>query len=355
MAIYVRAIDQMSNHTAADLRGSIGDILFQEGVVDLSGGHLEVTENTVPDMSVNAAKGIAYVLNDSFTEFSSLQHYWDVIVDSDQNVSISSNPSGSTRIDLICLKIDTTVTPDANASNVATVVAVEGTPGGGAPSLPSNHLQLAQVSVANGATSITDANITDSRQQLEIKKLGSDESLNDFLDTPKRTVYASNFQPTTTDGCGTLAQEEVSGVANFPKDFFVLPFDSSSDERAFANFAWPASWGAGTIRFRFFGFVKSGVGSAGQTVVFDLKAICFSNDDALDTNFTAGQNTSITLTTQEDMQISAWSSAITIANTPAAGDMMNIILTRDVSEDTLSGDFQLIGIQIEYQQDSYGD
>ena len=34
---------------------------------------------------------------------------------------------------------DTGVTPDANASNVATIVSVEGTPGGGAPAVPSNH------------------------------------------------------------------------------------------------------------------------------------------------------------------------------------------------------------------------
>ncbi len=171
--IYVRAIDGMTNHTAGDLRSTIGDLIGTEGVLDLS-THLEVTENDTPDMSVNVAPGVAYVLNDDWTEFASLQKYWDVLVDAEENAVITANSSGSTRYDLICLFVDTTVDPDANASNVATVKVVAGTPGAGQPATPDNHLLLAVIEVADGATTIETDDITDSRVQMaySIKTLG---------------------------------------------------------------------------------------------------------------------------------------------------------------------------------------
>lgn len=166
MSTYVRAIDGMSNHTAADLRAALYDFISSPGVLDLEGGHLLVEEYSTPNMSVDVNPGIAYVLNDSFTEFSSDPKFWDIIVDATVNVSISSNPSGSTRIDLICLKVDTGVSPNADASNVSTVLVVEGTPGAGQPATPSNHELLAVVTVANGETSIENADIADSRESV---------------------------------------------------------------------------------------------------------------------------------------------------------------------------------------------
>ena len=192
MSLYVRAIDQMSNHTAADLRGFLADFIEDEGVLDVSGGHFLTVQNGTPNMSVNVPTGIGYVLNDSWTEFSSDQRIWDVLVDATVNVVISSNPSGSTRIDLICLKVDTGVTPDANASNVATIVSVEGTPGGGAPAVPSNHLLIATVSVSSGATSIVDANITDNRVQIGTKVR--------LINTKTITTVASSATPTPVIG-----------------------------------------------------------------------------------------------------------------------------------------------------------
>lgn len=166
MAHYVQAIDQMTNHTAGDLRSAFNNFIFQEGVVDLSGGHYEVTEKSTPDMSVDIASGRSFILNDSWTEFSSAIRFYDTLLDADTNVSISSNASGSTRIDIICIKINTAVTPDANASNVASIIVVEGTPGAGAPSTPSDHLKIAEVTVANGETAITNSEISDTRTQV---------------------------------------------------------------------------------------------------------------------------------------------------------------------------------------------
>src|SRR5690606_19243390 len=72
----------------------------------------------------------------------------------------------STRIDLIAIKVDTTVT-DANPDNtgVASLVVVEGTPGAGVPATPANHIALYQVTIVNGETEITDAEVTDVREE----------------------------------------------------------------------------------------------------------------------------------------------------------------------------------------------
>lgn len=164
MSIYVRIRDGMDNATEADIRGFSSDIILQEGI--LSANHLLVEESDTPGMTVKVNQGIAYVPNSAWSEFSSSIKYWDVLVDADAELNISSNPSGSTRVDKICLKVDTAASPDTDASNVATLVVVEGTPGAGAPATPDYHLALATVSVADGATTITNTEITDVRQRM---------------------------------------------------------------------------------------------------------------------------------------------------------------------------------------------
>lgn len=74
--------------------------------------------------------------------------------------AIASNSSGSTRIDLVVLRLSRTTWD-------VTVQIVQGTPGAGAPSSTKDlgttgvyELVLAQVSVANNASTITAANVT---------------------------------------------------------------------------------------------------------------------------------------------------------------------------------------------------
>jgi len=166
MSIYLRIRNGMTNATEGDVRGNINDLLIQGGIIDAD--HLLVSEADTPAMEVKVAPGIFYVPNSSWTEFSYEIRFWDGLLDAEEIVSISSNPSGSTRIDLIAVKVDTTVVSDANSSNVASIVVVEGTPGAGAPATPANHLKLAEVTVASGATSITNANISDSRTYIKM-------------------------------------------------------------------------------------------------------------------------------------------------------------------------------------------
>lgn len=151
-----------------DWQASLQDFISQAGVVDLAGGDAEVTEIGTPAMKVEVAAGRIYVENSSWTQNSFEPKYYTVTADDSEELDISSNPSGSTRIDLICQKIDKITTPNDTASNVAPLIVVEGTPGAGVPATPADHEALAEVTVASGASSIVNANINDVRRQVQL-------------------------------------------------------------------------------------------------------------------------------------------------------------------------------------------
>jgi len=80
------------------------------------------------------------------------------------NLTIAANSSGSTRIDRIVVQV---ALSGAASTHTITLEVLQGTPGAGAPALTQTattwEMSLAQVSVADGASSITNANITDER------------------------------------------------------------------------------------------------------------------------------------------------------------------------------------------------
>lgn len=157
-----------------DIRGNSADFIKNSyGVVNLE-EHLLVHEADSPSMNVVIDGGVGYIPNDSYDELDSDSiKFWEAVVSGDtlsRTVSIDSNPSGQTRIDLICLKIDPGKTPDLNASNIAELVAVKGTAGSGRPETPPFHLPLASVTVVNGATEIENEDITDEREQIKFKE-----------------------------------------------------------------------------------------------------------------------------------------------------------------------------------------
>lgn len=204
-----------------DIRGNSTDFIDTYGVVDLDAGHLEVTEADTPSMNVVVAGGVGYIPNSSFDELDSDSvRFWEAVVGGttgERTLSISSNSSGSTRIDLVCLKIDTGASPDYYASDVAELIIVEGTPGAGAPATPSNHLLLAEVEVVNGASSIEDADITDERVQALFKvdfippTSDTVETLTNKRITKRVTSIASSATP--TPNADTTDQYQVTALA----------------------------------------------------------------------------------------------------------------------------------------------
>lgn len=156
--------------TDADLMNLAVNFL-SPGVVGAN--DLVVQQQGTPNMTVLIATGKVYVLNGA----GSMMYLGTL--DATQNVTIGNNSSGNPRIDAVVVKIDTSVTPNNIASNVATLVVVPGTPAA-SPSAPSDSAiqtavgagnafyRLANVTVANGAVSITTANIASTRAQAKL-------------------------------------------------------------------------------------------------------------------------------------------------------------------------------------------
>lgn len=118
-------------------------------------------------------------------------------------VTITANSSGNPRIDNIVVEVDDTAFSDA--SDVAVVKAVAGTPAGSpvAPALLANQTLLAQVAVANGFSTIVAANITDKRVSADIGSASSGFSgtaLKGTYNPAKPILHAYGHITGTSDG-----------------------------------------------------------------------------------------------------------------------------------------------------------
>lgn len=178
------------------------DITKQSGVVDLDGGDWAVAEHSPANMSVDVASGFGYLKKTIMTYrgYSSAANV----------VTITANSSGNPRIDSIVAYADLAATPDATASNVLKFAAVAGTPAS-SPVAPDDtaivaaigsgnpYLVLADVAVANGASSITDSEITDQRVAAMINALGgvADANLENVTMKGVKQNHTTNTDGTT--------------------------------------------------------------------------------------------------------------------------------------------------------------
>lgn len=166
---------------------------------------------------------------------------------------------------------------------------------------------------------------------------------------PKLTGTADIWVPVqamypTADG-GSSAITTVEVTEGRP-ELRVLDFDKDTTEFAQFSIAMPKSWNEGTITFEAYWTAASGSGGCS----WGLQGVAISNDDAVATAFGTAVVVDDTLIAANDLHISPTSSAITIAGTPAAGDLcfFQVFRDHDDSNDTLSVDARLIGIKIHY-------
>jgi hypothetical protein len=107
------------------------------------------------------------------------------------------------------------------------------------------------------------------------------------------------------------------------------------------------TYDAGTVTVKFHWSAASGTGNA----KWDVAARAFGDDDAIDqalgTEQTSGTDT---LLATNDMHVTATTSALTIAGTPAANKPTYFQITRDVGTDTLNADAKLLGCTIEFTE-----
>jgi hypothetical protein len=161
----------------------------------------------------------------------------------------------------------------------------------------------------------------------------------------KQAIYiaASGIQPSVSGGCAALAS--LASAANQP-DLVYLAFDPTTQEYAQFGFVMPEKWNGGTITF-----IPHWSHAATTTnfgVVWDLQAVAVANDGAIATAYGTAQTSTDTGGTTNDLYNGPESSAITVAGSPAGGQMVFGRLSRVTGNgsDTMAIDARLHGITV---------
>ena len=166
-------------------------------------------------------------------------------------------------------------------------------------------------------------------------------------------IPAAAMRPASTNGCATLT--EVETTATRP-DMQVLDFDSSTQEYAQFSVAMPKSWNEGTVTAQFYWTHATAVAT---DVIWGIQGVGVSDNDTIDIAYGTAQTVTDTFhNTAEDLAVSAATSAITLAGTPAAGDLAFFQVYRDADaggDTTNSTDARLIGVKINYTTNATND
>jgi hypothetical protein len=164
-------------------------------------------------------------------------------------------------------------------------------------------------------------------------------------------VPAGAMYPSTTNPCSDLEQVQTTALR---PDLKVLDFATGADEFAQFSVAFPKSWNEGTVTFQPYWTVT---GTNTGDVVWALSGIAVSNDDTINTAFGTPAITAALAHsgTSNDLMVTNESGAITIAGSPAVGDVCFFQIARDVSFDSQTGDARLIGLKLFFTTDAAND
>ena len=135
----------------------------------------------------------------------------------------------------------------------------------------------------------------------------------------------------------------------------VLDFDASTAQYAQFAIAMPKSWNLGTVTYQV--FWSPSTTNTGNCI-FGLQGVSCTEGDTADVAFgTAIEVTDAGIGTVEDVQMTAVSSAMTIAGSPADDDQTFFQLYRDAADvsDDFTGEARVLGIKLFYTTDAAND
>ena len=216
-----------------------------------------------------------------------------------------------------------------------------------------NEFTLANASTGNGptlsATGETNVGININPKGTGVLKSGSGA----IKIAGKETIWipASAMYPATTNGADP---QQVETTATRP-DMKVLDFDPSTDQYAQFSIAMPKSWNEGTLTFQYY-WSPSNTNTG--DVAMELQAVAIADDSTIDVVYgSVRQKKDAGTGTVEDLLISGESDAMTVAGSPAAGELTFFQLLRNAGtgDDSYTGDCRLIGIKIFYTTDAAND
>ncbi len=134
-----------------------------------------------------------------------------------------------------------------------------------------------------------------------------------------------------------------------------VDFDSTGDEYVHFQIAFPKKWNESTVTFQVWWTSES---TTTDGVAWALQGVSFSDSLTLDTAYgTAVVVTDDAQSAAKDVYITAESTAVTIAGTPAVDELVSFRFLRDVSDanDDMVLDAKLIGIKLFWTTDSNND
>lgn len=148
---------QNGSHPAENDRLSMQSIIATTGTIGTTS--LAVTQASTPGMAVQMAAGWGAIVGNFTTNMGVYQFYNDAAT----QVSVTAADATNPRIDRVVVTVNDSYY--SGSTNNVTFTVVAGTPSASpaAPATPTNSLSLATIAVAANATSIVNANITDTR------------------------------------------------------------------------------------------------------------------------------------------------------------------------------------------------
>ncbi|TIU02344.1 MAG: DUF2793 domain-containing protein [Mesorhizobium sp.] len=169
----------------------------------------------------------------------------------------------------------------------------------------------------------------------------------------KHTIWvpATAMMARSTNGAAQ-GTAEMSSNKNMVK---TLDFDASTQEFAQFDVAMPKSYNGGTITFIPYWSHAATLTNFG--VAWGVDAVAISDDDTLDVAFGTSVVVTDTGGTTNDLYVGAESGAITIAGSPATGDLIQFRIHRDPANgsDTLAVDARLHGVRVIFTTNAAND
>ncbi len=131
-------------------------------IVAGKGGQLRVTQTATASMSVVVASGIAMIAGGNIV----LQGSYVCINDDNVTLTVPASHATLPRRDIVVARVEDAQYAGTNNQWVLEVIAGTAATTPVTPATPISSFKLAEIAVAAGATSITNANITDTRDYL---------------------------------------------------------------------------------------------------------------------------------------------------------------------------------------------
>jgi hypothetical protein len=169
-----------------------------------------------------------------------------------------------------------------------------------------------------------------------------------LLQVASTTITKSELIPIEWAEDGATAPAAAAQVGT--TDLIARSFAEDADNDVIIYWQLPLDYSAG-VKYRVY-YALNANGVADETAAFALSGISVANSESL----AGAMGTAVVVTDEigenddtSELLVSDWSGAVTLAGTPAAGEMAKLTFIRDVSEDDVADHLLVAFIEIKYQ------